>query len=207
MEILVSTLLLHSEVWAFVETVDLAIDDNQQHLVAAAARLTPVEFTQNPVVPTVEYICFAHNTNIWSAAASLFHRYIRPSSADPLDETWVPALTFFCRGVTVARPTTTKSTLISVLKEAQKYANCIADRPTCLVGMSHSRQQHIANIAGGVIGEHACTHYFDSIHGRDKRWGLRWHLSPVSHLACLISVDCQIQRRHTNVSPQFETHP
>ena len=29
-------------------------------------------------------------------------------------------------------------------------------------------------------------HYFDSVHGRDKRWGLRSHLSPVSHLACLI---------------------
>ena len=28
----------------------------------------------------------------------------------------------------------------------------------CLVGMSYSKQQHIANVAGGVIREHACTH-------------------------------------------------
>jgi hypothetical protein len=32
---------------AFVETVDLVIDDNQQQLVALAARLIPVEFTQH----------------------------------------------------------------------------------------------------------------------------------------------------------------
>ena len=114
-----------------------------------------------------------------------FHGDIRPSSTDPFDETWIPASTFFCRGVTAARPTTTKPTLISVLKKAQKYANCSTDRPACLVGMSYSRQKHIANIAEGVTGEHACTHYFDSVHGRDKRWGLRSHLSPVSHLACL----------------------
>ena len=188
LEVLVSTLLLHSEVWALVETVDLVIDDKQhvQHLVAVAARLIPMEFTQEPTVPFAEYICFAHNTNIWSAAASLFHGYIRPSSTDPLDETWIPAVTFFCRGLTVPRPVMTKSTLISVLKKAQKYANCTTDRPTCLVGMSYSRQQHVTNIAGGVIGENACTHYFDSVHGRDKRWGVRSYLSTVSHLACLI---------------------
>ena len=86
LEVSISTLLLHSQ------TVHLVIDDNQQQLVAIAAiaaRLFPVEFTEEPVIPIAEYICFAHNTNIWSAAASLFHGYIRPSSTDPQDETWI----------------------------------------------------------------------------------------------------------------------
>ena len=47
LEVLVFTLLLHLEVWALVETVDLVIDDSQQHLVALAARLVPAEFTQH----------------------------------------------------------------------------------------------------------------------------------------------------------------
>lgn len=142
---------------------------------AIAARLFPVEFTQEPVIPIAAYICFAHNTSIWSAAASLFHGYIRPSSTDPQDETWIPALTFFCRGVAVARPTMTKPTLISV-------------RNTRIARLfdQHAWLVCPANIAGGVIGEHVRTHCFDSVHGRDKRWGLRSRLSPVSHLARLI---------------------
>ena len=59
LEVLISTLLLQAEEWALVKTVDLVIDDNQQQLVAIAARLFPVEFTQEPVIPIAEYICFA----------------------------------------------------------------------------------------------------------------------------------------------------
>ena len=59
LEVLISTLLLQAEVWALVKTVDLVIDDNQQQLVAIPARLFPVEFTQEPVIPIAEYICFA----------------------------------------------------------------------------------------------------------------------------------------------------
>ena len=40
-EALVFPFLLPLEVWALVETVDLVIDDNQQLLVAPAARLIP----------------------------------------------------------------------------------------------------------------------------------------------------------------------
>ena len=47
LEVLVFTLLLHLEVWALVETVDLVIEDSQQQLVAPAARLIPAEFTQH----------------------------------------------------------------------------------------------------------------------------------------------------------------
>jgi hypothetical protein len=143
------------------------IDDNQQQLVAIAARLFPVEFTQEPVIPIAEYICFAPQPQ------AFFHAYIRPT--DPQDETWIPALTFFCRGVAVARPTMTKPTLISV-------------RNTRIARLfdQHAWLVCPANIAGGVIGEHVRTHCFDSVHGRDKRWGLRSRLSPVSHLARLI---------------------
>ena len=186
LEVLISTLLLHSEVWAFVECIDLLFDHQNQSLVAIVARLEPVVFTQEPEIPAAEYICYAHNTNPQSAADSLFHGYIRPSSTDPQDETWIPALTFFCRGVTVARPVMTRSVMLTTLRKAQKYSNFTTDRPTCLLGMSKSRQPHVTNVLGGVIGEHACTHYFDSVHGRDKRWGLRSHLSPLSHLACII---------------------
>jgi hypothetical protein len=167
LEVLISTLLLQAEVWALVKTVDLVIDDNQQQLVAIAARLFPVEFTQEPVIPIAEYICFAPQPQ------AFFHAYIRPT--DPQDETWIPALTFFCRGVAVARPTMTKPTLISV-------------RNTRIARLfdQHAWLVCPANIAGGVIGEHVRTHCFDSVHGRDKRWGLRSRLSPGSHLARVI---------------------
>ena len=36
---------------------------------------------------------------------------------------------------------------------------------------------------GAVIGENACIRYFDSIHGRGKRWGLRSNLGPLTHVA------------------------
>ena len=81
------------------------------------------------MIPIAAYICFAHNTSIWSAAASLFHGYIRPSSADPADETWIPALAFFCSGVTVARPTITQPT---------------KGLEICLVGMSFSKNNNIS---------------------------------------------------------------
>ena len=129
-----------------------------------------------------------------------FRGYIRPSSTDPLDETWIPALNFFCRGVTVARPTMTKPTLISVLKKAQKYANCTADRPTCLVGMSYSRQQHIANIAGGVIGGHAAL--FWQCSWPRQKMGITIALKPgvTSGVPNTLYVEFQFQRRQTNVS-------
>lgn len=97
-------------------------------------------------VPIAEYICYVHNTDMLSAADSNFHGYIRPSSTDPQDSSWIPALAFFCRGVTVARPIFTKTVMIFILKKAQKYASYTADRPTCLWGMSQSRQTHVANL-------------------------------------------------------------
>lgn len=43
---------------------------------------SPVEFTQEPTGPIAEYICHAHSTNMLSAAGSILHGYIRPSSTD-----------------------------------------------------------------------------------------------------------------------------
>ena len=64
LDTLISTLLLHSEIWALVATADLTVDQNQKKLMAVAARLNPVEFTQELEVPVAEYTCFAHNTNL-----------------------------------------------------------------------------------------------------------------------------------------------
>jgi hypothetical protein len=137
LEVFISTLKLHSEVWALVKVIDIIIDDSPKKLVAIAAKLSPVEFAQEPTVSIAEYICYAHNANMLSAADSMFHGYIRPPSTDPQDSSWIPALTFFCRGVTVARPFLTKTVMTIVLmKQAQKYANYTADRPTCLLGIS-----------------------------------------------------------------------
>ena len=174
----------------------------QRKLMAVASKLTRVEFSQEPAVPIAEYICFADNTNIFFAADSGFHGYMRPSSTDSQDTSWIWALTVFCRGVAVDRPIVTKPAMISVLKKVQKYANYTTDRPTCHLGISQSRQIHVANIAGGVIGEHACTHYFDSVHGRDKRWGHRSHLSPLTHIAC-ITLSEQIGTKREDVPPEW----
>jgi hypothetical protein len=114
--------------------IDLVIDDNHKKLVAIATG------------PIAEYICYAHNTDMLSAADSIFHGYIRPSSTDPQDPSWIPALAFFCRGVTVARPILTKTVMIFILKKAQKYASYTTDRQTCPWGMSQSRRTHVANV-------------------------------------------------------------
>ena len=186
LEVLISTLLLHSEVWALVEVIDLIIDDSPKKLVAITAKLSPVEFAQEPTASIAEYICYAHNTNMLSAADSMFHGYIRPSSTDPQDSSWIPALTF----------SDVVSQWLDPFWPKQQWQlfwrNRLRNTQTIQLIDQHafwaflSRQTHVANIAGGVIGEHACTHYFDSIHGRDKRWGLRSHLSPLTHVACLM---------------------
>ena len=47
LEVLISTLLLHSEVWALVEVIDLIIDDSPKKLVAIAAKLSPWNLHKN----------------------------------------------------------------------------------------------------------------------------------------------------------------
>ena len=132
------------------------------------------------------YYMFAHNTSALSAAHSITEGFIRPSASDPKDSARFPTNSFYARGQEISGPQITESQLIRLLTTAQKYGGVGTSRPLTVVGTAVSRQPHFRVTQGRVIADHAAAHFYDVVHGSDRRWAFWSHVCTI-HYLCVIS--------------------
>ena len=80
--------------------------------------------------------------------------FIRPSSCDPADKSWLPPTSFYCRAVVPNHDDFHKSDMERLIKMCGKYGGALSDRPVCILGEAFSRQAHIRTPQGGVMADH-----------------------------------------------------
>jgi len=183
-QLLGESILLYVANSSLVETTGI-IADHKGRPLAVVSKLTPNHLEMNRSFDSKYYYMFAHNTSALSAAHSISEGFIRPSASDPKDLAWFPTNSFYARGQEISGPQITESQLIRLLTTAQKYGGFGTSRPLTVVGTAVSRQPHFRVTQGGVIADHAAAHFYDVVHGSDRRWAFRSHLCTI-HYLCVI---------------------
>ena len=112
--------------------------------------------------------------------------FIRPSSCDFADKSWLPPTSFYCRAVVPNHDDFHKSDMERLIKMCGKYGGALSDRFVCILGEAFSRQAHIRTPQGGVMADHMITMAVDSVHGADQRWAFRSHLSKIKYVAVIL---------------------
>ena len=132
---------------------------------------------------TSKNYCWGHATNQDAALQIVLSGGIRPSAI--VDEKdipyhWTPS--FYCRidGSNIHVPVDQESYIKLSLRTIQhtRSLSHLDTRPFVFHGVAKCRQEyHLRLPTGGVPAEYTASLFYDVIHGHDKRWLVRSHLS------------------------------
>ena len=138
--------------------------------------------TDGQPIPSKNY-CWGHATNQDAALQIVLSGGIRPSAI--VDEKdipyhWTPS--FYCRidGSNIYATVNHESYIKMSIRTIQhtRSLSHLDTRPFVFHGVAKCRQEsHLRLPTGGVPAEYTASLFYDVIHGHDKRWLVRSHLS------------------------------
>ena len=184
-QILIASLMQYPANSILIEEFQILMSSTQTPL-AILASVQPPYFRSTPKVQFNHRFLFGHNTQALALCDIVREGFIRPSSCDPADKSWLPPTSFYCRAVVPNHDDFHKSDMERLVKMCGKYGGALSDRPVCILGEAFSRQEHIRTPQGGVMADHMITMVADSAHGADQRWAFRSHLSKIKYVAVIL---------------------
>ena len=133
--------------------------------------------------------CWGHATNQQAALQIVLSGGIRPASIvdeEDIPYHWTPS--FYCRidGSNIHDPVD-RDSYASMSLNTIRHNRSLSHqetRPFTFHGVAKCRQdQHLKLPTGGVSAEYTASLYYDVIHGHDRRWLVRSHLSTLMGFA------------------------